>query len=141
MKNIKVILMSLAMMILMTSNVFAKSEQPIPWTDAIKDVPFFQMKDNTGQEGWLYYDQGNGIAKNRWVQNHNYDWFYCGSDGYLLKSTWLHDSGDGKYYYLGDDWVMLHDTTTPDGYTVGSDGAWVRDGQVVVETDTSVTTN
>lgn len=126
--------MSLAMMIMMTSNAFAQYAQPIPWTDSIKDVPFFQMKDSNGQEGWLYYEEGNGIAKNRWVQNYKYNWNYCGEDGFLLKNTWVHDSRDGKYYYLGNDMVMLHDTTTPGGYTVGSDGAWIKDGQVVVET-------
>ena len=68
-------------------------------------------------------------------------WYYCGEDGYLLKDAWLHDSSNGKYYYLGSDWAMLHDTTTPDGYTVGSDGAWVKDGQVVVENVESTETN
>lgn len=32
---------------------------------------------------------------------------------------------DGKQYYFGSDGYMLHDTVTPDGYTVGSDGAWI----------------
>lgn len=36
---------------------------------------------------------------------------------------------------------VLHDTTTPDGYIVGSDGAWVKDGQVVVENVESTETN
>lgn len=30
-----------------------------------------------------------------------------------------------KWYYFGQDGYMLHDTITPDGYQVGSDGAWI----------------
>ncbi|SEU08062.1 hypothetical protein SAMN05443270_2997 [Lacrimispora sphenoides] len=141
MKKVKIILISAAMTLMMVSNVFATSAPPIPWTNDIQDVPFFKMKDSNGQEGWLYYEQGNGIVKNRWVQNYKYDWYYCGEDGFLLKNTWLHDSRDGKYYYLGEDMVMLHDTTTPDGYKVGSDGAWIKDGQVVIENVTSTADN
>ncbi len=43
-----------------------------------------------------------------------------------LDKQWL-------WYYLGYDFAMLQDTTTPDGYQVGSDGAWIKVGQVVVE--------
>jgi len=32
---------------------------------------------------------------------------------------------------------MPHDTTTPDGHTVGPDGAWIKDGQVVIEAVTN----
>ncbi|WP_297426055.1 Ig-like domain-containing protein [Clostridium sp.] len=30
-----------------------------------------------------------------------------------------------KWYYFGQDGYMWHDATTPDGYLVGSDGAWI----------------
>lgn len=33
---------------------------------------------------------------------------------------------NGIWYYLGQDGVMLTNTTTPDGYKVGADGAWIR---------------
>ncbi|MDR2021932.1 MAG: hypothetical protein LBQ71_01470 [Hungatella sp.] len=113
MKKVVSILFSLALMVIMTNNVFAGEFGKI------------------GTDKWLYLDE-SGTAKNRWVQNEENDWYYCGEDGYLLKNTWHHDS-NGKWYYLGYNFAMLHDTTTPDGYQVGSDGAWVRDGQVVVE--------
>ena len=92
----------------------------------------------SGNERASYIENGEQVT-NRWVQNIKGNWYYCGSDGYLLKDTWLHDPINGKYYYLGSDWAMLHDTTTPDGYTVGSDGAWVKDGKVVVETVKTIT--
>lgn len=40
----------------------------------------------------------------------------------MAKSTWV--KSKEKWYYLGTDGVMLKDTTTPDGYQVGADGAW-----------------
>ena len=33
---------------------------------------------------------------------------------------------DGKQYYFGSDGYMLSNTTTPDGYYVGADGAWIE---------------
>lgn len=41
----------------------------------------------------------------------------------------------GKWYYFGQDGYMVHDTTI-DGYTLGSDGAWVQSN-----TSTSDNTN
>ncbi|MBE5976030.1 MAG: hypothetical protein E7251_15680 [Paenibacillaceae bacterium] len=137
MKRIVTTLLTLSIMLIMTINVFAESKASIPWSESIHDMPFSTRSDSNGQERWVYYKQDGSLAQSQWVQNHKYDWYYCGEDGFLLKSTWLHDPADGKYYYLGDDWAMLHDTTTPDGYTVGSDGAWVKDGQVVVKTVTN----
>lgn len=134
MKKFVTILLIISTMFIMTSNVFAQSSSPIPWSEDFQDIPFSPSTNKDGQTVWRYYEQGNGLVKNRWVQNQEGNWYYCGEDGFLLKSTWLHDPANGKYYYLGDDWAMLHDTTTPDGYEVGSDGAWVKDGQVVVET-------
>lgn len=79
--------------------------------------------------------------KNAW--HHEYDgaWIYLDQEGLALQNTWFHDPADGKWYYF-DRWCyMLHDTTTPDGYTVGPDGAWIRDGQVVIETVADATIN
>lgn len=121
MKKLLIILMTITSMIIMTNNVFAGE--------------FGSTTNKKGERVWIYYENNLPVS-NRWVQNHEGKWYYCGEDGYLLKDTWLHDSTDGKYYYLGSDWAMLHDTTTPDGYTVESDGAWVKDGKVVVETVT-----
>ena len=87
--------------------------------------------DKDGTPKWVYFENNIPVT-NTWIQNQKENWYYCGADGYLLRETWFHDPSDGKYYYLGSDWSMLHDTTTPDDYTVGSDGAWIKDGQVVI---------
>jgi len=51
-------------------------------------------------------------------------WWYVNDDGHYPTDTWQEISG--KYYYFGSDGYMLHSTTTPDGFQVGSDGAWIE---------------
>lgn len=52
------------------------------------------------QEKWYFFDE-SGYRKTGWIPWKN-QWYYCGADG-----------------------VMLTNTTTPDGYYVGGDGAWI----------------
>ncbi|WP_148510133.1 DUF5067 domain-containing protein [Hungatella hathewayi] len=52
-------------------------------------------------------------------------WWYQNDDGSYAKSGW--NTIDGKSYYFGDDGYMFHDCVTPDGYTVGTDGAWIQE--------------
>lgn len=39
-----------------------------------------------------------------------------------MKFGWIKDNG--KDYFMGVTGAMLRDTVTPDGFKVGSDGAW-----------------
>ena len=57
-----------------------------------------------------------------WQQT-NIGWWYQNADGSYPANSWKEING--KHYYFGGDGYMLHDTVTPDGYTVGSDGAWI----------------
>ncbi len=59
-----------------------------------------------------------------WRQN-GVGWWYQNDDGSYPLSSWKEI--DGKQYYFNASGYMLHDTTTPDGYQVGSDGAWIKD--------------
>ena len=64
-------------------------------------------------------------------------WWWQEDNGSYPTSTWKNIGG--KSYYFGADGYMLHDTTTPDGYKVGSDGAWIEnalnsDEELAVET-------
>lgn len=78
--------------------------------------------DNSTVLQYIYED--NTYAKNQWKQAWD-NWYYFGEDGKSKQNTWAEI--DGKWYYF-DNWsIMLHDTVTPDGYTVGSDGAWLVD--------------
>ena len=93
-----------------------------------------------GLNEWKYVES-DACVTNKWIYTRD-RWFYAGENGLILQNTWFNDA-DGKWYYFGIDGAMLHDTTTPDGYTVNSDGAWVKDGEVVVESPsaTETTTN
>lgn len=58
-----------------------------------------------------------------WKQDQT-GWWYQNDDGSYTKSGW--HTIDGKSYYFGDDGYMFHDCVTPDGYSVGADGAWIE---------------
>lgn len=52
---------------------------------------------------WYYFENDGSLAKNKWVQNSQKQWFYVGSNGEMLKNT-----------------------TTPDGFYVNASGVWVQ---------------
>lgn len=60
----------------------------------------------------------------QWQQDSN-GWWYQNDNGSYPVNQWL--EVDGKQYYFNSDGYMLHDTTTPDGYQVGADGAWIEE--------------
>lgn len=53
-------------------------------------------------------------------------WYYYNLDGSYPKNGWQEIGG--KQYYFDENGYMLSDTTTPDGATVGSDGARIDSG-------------
>lgn len=53
-------------------------------------------------------------------------WWWQEDNGIYPVSTWKEING--KHYYFGTDGYMLSNTTTPDGYKVGADGAWIQEG-------------
>lgn len=57
-----------------------------------------------------------------WVQDAT-GWWYRNADGSYPMNTWKEING--KQYYFGSDGYMLVNYPTPDGFYVGSDGAWV----------------
>lgn len=61
-------------------------------------------------------------------------WWWQNDDGSWPANTWQWIDGDqdgtAESYYFGADGYLLTDTTTPDGYTVNADGAWVENGVV-----------
>lgn len=70
-----------------------------------------------------------------WEQD-GIDYKYKNDDGTYATGTWQWI--DGKSYYFDGNGYMLHDTVTPDGYTVDGDGAWVVNGEVQNRTDVGV---
>ncbi|MGI5959381.1 MAG: hypothetical protein ACOX60_08205 [Massiliimalia sp.] len=101
------------------------------------------------QTGWQfihnqwYYLNNNGAMEMGWVQD-DHKWYYMNPDG-SMRFGWLHWAGywyhldshgsmnvgwkqiGGKWYYFyPENGRMAENTTTPDGYVVGADGAWIQ---------------
>ncbi len=76
----------------------------------------------TDIDGKIYYLTDTGAMVQGWNFLDN-KWYYFETTGARF-SGWLNDKS-GKWYYLGIDGVMLFNTTTPDGYQVDSNGAWI----------------
>lgn len=66
-----------------------------------------------------------------WEQAGN-EWKYNENETYVTGWQWIDGNGDGvaECYYFDGNGYMLANTTTPDGYTVESSGAWVVNGVV-----------
>ena len=54
-------------------------------------------------------------------------WWYQNDNGSYPAGQWAEING--SWYYFDSTGYMLADTTTPDGYYVGADGAWVQGAQ------------
>lgn len=67
--------------------------------------------------GWWYQNDDGSYPANEWLLD-NGKWYFFDNTGYMVANRW-----EGNYY-LGADGAMLVNTTTPDGYVVGADGAW-----------------
>ena len=67
---------------------------------------------------------------------HAAQWKYVNADNGLYTGWHVIDgNGDGiaEWYYFNEEGWLLTSTTTPDGYTVNENGAWVQNGQVMTE--------
>lgn len=73
--------------------------------------------DTSSAEGWEEVAEG---------------WRYRKSNSTYAASEWI-QTADGKWYYFGPNGLMYADTTTPDGYRVGTDGAWIENSQQTAE--------
>lgn len=94
-------------------------------------------------KGWFYIKQDGNRAVGEWVRDNQTDywidpdgymatgwrqlgggqWYYFRSNGAKAVDYWVMDYG--KWFYLGSDGMMLVNTRTPDGYALGTDGAWI----------------
>ena len=85
--------------------------------------------DNSGwmQTGWVkdngtwYYLNNSGAMKTGWLKD-NGSWYYLQDSG-TMKTSWFTVSG--KWYYAYSSGALAVNTTTPDGYTVNTNGEWV----------------
>lgn len=71
----------------------------------------------TPNDGSWYHFDNRGYMETGWILDGK--WYYLDDvNGYMLSNRWIGN------YYVGSDGAMLTSTTTPDGYSVGVDGAW-----------------
>ncbi len=68
-----------------------------------------------------------------WQQDATGWWWQRTDNSYPADEwKWIDGNGDGtaESYYFDQNGYLITNTTTPDGYTVNADGAWVQDGVV-----------
>ncbi len=70
-----------------------------------------------------------------WKTAENGRWWYQNDDGSYPQNTW--QLIDEKYYYFDAEGYLLVNTTTPDGYWVGPDGALVSKSPEVQQSSAS----
>ena len=67
-----------------------------------------------------------------WKQDDSGWWYDNGDNTYAQNGwSWI----DGKCYYFTPEGYCLINTTTPDGYQVGTGGEWIVDGMIQVQDD------
>ncbi len=121
------------------------------WDDDLDDWIGYTQGWRYNPDGWWYLKTDGSWARDGW-QCIDYRWYYFDDKGHA-KTGWLDDGGnryylnpvddgtlgsmrtgwqiiDGKAYYFnassqGTLGALLTNTTTPDGYQVGADGAAV----------------
>ena len=72
--------------------------------------------------GAWYFLKADGVMATGWQQVGG-TWYYLAGSG-AMATGWINDGGN--WYYLNASGAMLANTTTPDGYYVGTSGAWVK---------------
>ena len=92
----------------LTSTVFASQEY--------KKIPRCALNNTwlVNNDSWCYVDSNGSFTKG-W-KNTQDRWFYFDNEGKLVTNSWVGN------YYVDSSGIMLKNTTTPDGYRVGSDG-------------------
>ncbi len=80
-----------------------------------------------------------------WQQNATGWWYGTNADNSKWYSNgwqWIDGNGDGvaESYYFDSNGYIAVNMTTPDGYTVNENGAWVSDGIVQTKTNNTVST-
>lgn len=86
-------------------------------------ITAFAGEWKTDAKGYWYAKDDGSYASSEWIADEG-KWYYIGDDGYMVSNAWIGD------YYVGTDGAILVNTTTPDGYQVGADGAWIQENNV-----------
>ena len=83
--------------------------------------------------GAMTMAMGMTALAGQWMENGTGWWYDYGNGTWPASSwQWIDGNNDGiaECYYFDQYGYMVANTTTPDGYTVDANGAWVIDGAV-----------
>ncbi len=89
---------------------------------------YYMNELGTMRTGWVkvdgkwYYLNANGDMATGWVMSHD-SWYYTDASG-AMQTGWV--EVNHKWYYLDEKGAMLANTTTPDGFEVDANGAWIQ---------------
>ena len=116
---------------LMDSGWFRDEAQEWYYCDTVHDGWFGKMKTgwhyDRDDRHWYYLDPVSGKMATGWVLIDGKWYYFTTQNG---GDTWQYDWTAEKWFYLGNDrrplGSMFEDETTPDGYRVNGDGAWIR---------------
>ena len=71
-------------------------------------------------------------------QSNETGWWWQNDDGSYPTNSWQwldgNNDGTAECYYFDGSGYMLANTTTPDGYSVDGNGAWVVNGEIQTQT-------
>ena len=75
-----------------------------------------------------YFFDAAGNMVTGWVQTADNKWYFFDNtpNANMGKMTTGWREVQGSYYYFNPDGTMMTNGITPDGYTIGADGKWVR---------------
>ena len=75
-----------------------------------------------------YYFDKEGNMVTGWIHTLDNKWYFTICDRSLREGMMVFGwyQIDNKWYYFTADGSMLENSVTPDGYFVGSDGAWIQ---------------
>lgn len=92
------------------------------WKFAANDGSFYQNTWIYKNHNW-YWMNGSGNMADGWNLIGD-QWYYLAPGSGEMKTGWV-QIGD-TWYYLQENGALAVNTTTPDGYPVDENGAWVR---------------
>lgn len=87
-----------------------------------KQLPSYFVTDFNISNIITNYGESNIATSTTGWTNNNGTWYYYDANG-TMKTGWLNDNG--TWYFLNADGSMASNTVI-DGYTLGSDGAWIN---------------
>lgn len=119
MKKLALCMVTLLMTLSTTSTVFAGQwyKEGSYWRYT-RDYQYAVQDDWINDGGAWYYINPSGFMSTGWKDVKG-TWYYFDDGGKMAANCWVGN------YYLGSSGAMLTNTTTPDGYKVGVDGAWI----------------